>query len=206
MKQNVEDGINRQCILVQSPEKTYKIINNEKIPFKTTKKAFQAGYEEISQITYERTKRVINGYTYKGKDYPGLGGSLNYYKTTFVGNNEAVNANDTDKIDLALKAGCLLSIGENTLNEELNTEYYQIFSDGQNKFTGVYFTGNADGLSEFCNKLELLRDRSRLNRINAYFYCSGNGIEFENEFNSLRNIKIKTIPEPILKIYRALDI
>lgn len=206
LKQNVEDGINRQCILVQSPEKTYKITNNEKIPFKTTKKAFQAGFEEISQITYERAKRVINGYTYKEKDYKGLGSSLKYYRTSFVGNNEAINANDTDRIELAKKAGALLSISENTLYELKSSEYYQIFSNESNKITGVYFTGNTDGLREFCEELEAIRDKSRLNRISAYFYTTGNGDEFENEFDSLRNIRIKTIPEPILKIYRALNI
>ena len=70
----------------------------------------------------------------------------------------------------------------------------------------MYFTGNADGLRDFCIELETIRNKSRLNRINAYFYSTGNGEEFENEFDSLKNIRIKTIPEPILKIYRALNI
>ena len=266
MKENIKDNGTRQCILVQMPEKTYKVDENgNEIPAsKESKIAFESGYRTITDITYARNKKIIEGYkstsgksdelfsekiTFsklkkandllekveevkakhkdnyesisvsvdkgnltvsgefnKEEDILGLGNSLKYYKTSFVGNNEAVNANDTDKIALALKAGCLLSIGENTLDEEKSSEFYQIFSDGKNKFTGVYFTGNADGLGEFCNELEKIRNKSRLNRINAYFYCSGNGSEFENEFDSLRNIRIKTIPEPILKIYRALDI
>lgn len=266
MKENLKDEGNRQCILIQMPERTYKLDENgNEVPAsKESKVAFESGYRNITQITYDRIKKIMEGYhstngvsdelfseklTYtklkkaedilnkvedvknkykekyekitvnvdkgkltvcgeylKGQDVLGLGNSLNYYKTAFVGCNEATFATDSDKIELAKKAGCLLSIGENTLDEIKSTDFYQIYTDGKNKITGVYFTGNADGLREFCDELELIRNKSRLNRISAYFYCSGNGEEFENEFDSLRNIRIKTIPEPILKIYRALNI
>lgn len=266
MKENLKDNGTRQCILVQMPEKTFKFDDNgNEIPLsKETKTAFEAGFRDLTQITYIRNKKVIEGYKStsgtsdelfsekitltklkkanellekveeikkqfkdkyekitvsinkgvltvngeftKEENVLGLGNSLKYYKTSFVGNKEAAKASDSDKIELAKKAGSLLSIGENTLEEIKSTEYYQIYTNGKNKFTGVYFTGNADGLRDFCIELETIRNKSRLNRINAYFYSTGNGEEFENEFDSLKNIRIKTIPEPILKIYRALNI
>ena len=63
MQLNAEDGGNRQCILVTNNE------NNI-----------------CEEVTYERNKRVIQGYTNaKGTQVPGLtNNNLRYYKTGFV--------------------------------------------------------------------------------------------------------------------------
>lgn len=63
MQLNSEDGGHRKCILVTNNE------NNI-----------------CEKVTYERNKRVINGYTnQKGEDVPGLAhNNLRYYKTEFV--------------------------------------------------------------------------------------------------------------------------
>lgn len=185
MKLNAEDGGSRQCILVQQKEKDNNICQN---------------------ITYERNRRVMQGYTNpKGEKIEGLGNSLKYYRTAFVGENEAEYATDKDKIILSKKAGCLLSMAENTLEEYISTDRYQIFGDDKNSFTGIYFSANADKISEFTAKLEQLRNLSSLNVINAYFFSSGDGTEFSDEFESRKNIKIKSIPEPILEVYRRLN-
>lgn len=63
MKLNEEDGGSRQCILVQLDENGI-----------------------CENVTYERNRRVIQGYTNaKGEAVPGLGNSLKYYRTAFVG-------------------------------------------------------------------------------------------------------------------------
>ena len=49
--QNAHDGGNRQCILVQLPERTDR-----------NSPAYVAGYHKISDLTIERAKRVISGY------------------------------------------------------------------------------------------------------------------------------------------------
>ena len=69
MQLNAEDGGHRQCILVT---------NNEN------------GICE--NVTYERNKRVIQGYTTpKGEQVPGLtGNTLRYYKTDFVDRSRSV--------------------------------------------------------------------------------------------------------------------
>ncbi|MDD2801592.1 MAG: site-specific DNA-methyltransferase [Methylococcales bacterium] len=56
---NKKDQGNRKFILVQIPEQSSK--DNE-----AGKKAISAGFKKISDITIERVKRVINGYTLKG--------------------------------------------------------------------------------------------------------------------------------------------
>lgn len=70
MTQNMEDGGHRKCILVQGIEKDEK------------------GVDKCicEKVTYERNKRVINGYTnQKGEEVPGLThNNLRYYKTEFV--------------------------------------------------------------------------------------------------------------------------
>lgn len=185
MKLNSEDGGKRQCILVQQNEKDNNICQN---------------------ITYERNRRVMQGYINpKGEAVSGLGNSLKYFRTAFVGENEAEYATDKDKIALSKKAGCLLSMAENTLEEYVSTDRYQIFGDDKNLFTGIYFSANADKVHEFAAKLEQLRNMKERNSISAYFFSSGDGSEFADEFESLKNIKIKSIPEPILEIYRRLN-
>lgn len=152
--------------------------------------------EKICEIkTFARCKNVMSEY----------GNSLKYYRTAFVGENEAEYATDKDKIALSKKAGCLLSMAENTLEEYVSTDRYQIFGNDKNLFTGIYFSANADKIHEFAAKLEQLRNLSPLNMVNAYFFTSSDGSEFQSEFESLKNIKIKSIPEPILEVYRRLN-
>ena len=68
MQLNSEDGGHRKCILVTNNE------NNI-----------------CEKVTYERNKRVINGYTnQKGEEVPGLThNNLRYYKTEFVPRNQS---------------------------------------------------------------------------------------------------------------------
>ena len=184
MKLNAEDGGNRQCILVQQKEGDKNICES---------------------VTYERNKRVMQGYTNtKGETVEGLGNSLKYYRTAFVGNHDAATATDEDKVVLAHKAGCLIAIAENTLEEVEANNTFQIFQDGT-RYTAVYFSGNLGDMPDFTEKLESLRDSSRLIKIEAYIYCLGNVQQFENEFNSLRHINLHAIPQPIIEIYKQLN-
>jgi adenine-specific DNA-methyltransferase len=185
MKLNAEDGGNRQCILVQQSEGDKNI---------------------CEQVTYERNKRVINGYTNaKGETVEGLGNSLKYYRTAFVGKNPPRRATDYDKTELSKKAGCLLALAENTLEEIEASNSYQIFSDGKNHYTGVYFTGRLSEIQTFTQKLETLRDQNRRIRITAYFFCWGDCAQFEDEFTSLERISLQPIPKPILDIYQSIN-
>lgn len=178
--QNKKDGFKgrRQCILVQ--------INEENI---------------CRDATYVRCKRVIEGYSPSSNtSVLGLGGSLKYYRTAFVGKNPPKKATDDDRLSLSKKAGCLLSIAENTLYEKETTDFYQLFSDERNKWTAIYFQENYSHFEEFKEKVLSLNGRK-----NVYVFCWTNGAEFAQEFEFERDVEVKSIPQPILDIYKSLN-
>lgn len=180
MKLNAEDGGNRQCILVQQQENDANICET---------------------ITYERNRRVIQGYTNaKGEEIAGLGNSLKYYKTDFIGENDAEKAGDEDKITLAQKAGYLISLVENTLEEIETNDFYQIFSNAEeNQFTAIYFNGDTEKFPDFVQSIQ-----EKNKKTIVYIFTWGSPDIFENEFDDLSNITIKSIPQPILEIYKSL--
>lgn len=180
MKLNAEDGGNRQCILVQQQENDSNICET---------------------ITYERNRRVMQGYTNaKGEEIAGLGNSLKYYKTDFIGENDAEKAGDEDKITLAQKAGYLISLVENTLEEIETNDFYQIFSDAEeNQFTAIYFNGDTEKFPDFVQSIQ-----EKNKKTIVYIFTWGSPDIFENEFDDLSNITIKSIPQPILEIYKSL--
>lgn len=95
MQLNAEDGGKRQCILVTNNE------NNI-----------------CRDVTYERNKRVINGYTTpKGVEVEGLkGNNLRYYRTEFVDRDSSM----TNKRKLMASATELLCI-KHDIYEEVHT-------------------------------------------------------------------------------------
>ena len=178
--QNKKDGEKgrRQCILVQ--------INEANI---------------CRDATYIRCKRAIEGYSPSSKtNVLGLGNSLKYYRTAFVGKNAPKKATDDDRLSLAKKAGCLLSIAENTLYEKETTDYYQIFTDEQGLWTAIYFQENYSHFEDFKKKVIELKGKK-----NVYVFCWTDGSEFAQEFEYERDVEVRSIPQPILDIYKSLN-
>ena len=178
--QNKKDGEKgrRQCILVQ--------INEANI---------------CRDATYIRCERAINGYSPSSNtNVLGLGGSLKYYHTAFVGKNAPKKATDDDRLLLAKKAGCLLSIAENTLYEKETTNYYQIFTDEQGHWTAIYFQENYSHFEDFKKKVIALEGKK-----NVYVFCWTDGSEFAQEFEFERDVEVRSIPQPILDIYKSLN-
>ena len=66
-----------QAILVQLPELTYEIKRGVKVAKDNCKNVFNAGFENITEITYKRFQNVIKGYNdSKKNNHVGLGNSL----------------------------------------------------------------------------------------------------------------------------------
>ncbi len=189
MQLNEEDGGHRQCILVQQNE------NNI-----------------CEAVTYERNKRVMQGYTNaKGEVVAGLGNSMKYYRTAFVGEHKITDITDADKVALTQKAGCLLALGENNLEEIKTAKSYQIFALRKGDkptndfgFTAVYFSGNLLHFVDFRREIEQIQEEHPLSRIAVYVFTWGDPSIFENEFDNLAGITIKPIPQPILEIYQNI--
>lgn len=190
MQLNEEDGGHRQCILVQQNE------NNI-----------------CEAVTYERNKRVMQGYTNaKGEAVAGLGNSMKYYRTAFVGEHKITDITDADKVALTQKAGCLLALGENTLEEIRTAKSYQIFQLRKGDkptndfgYTAVYFSGNLMHFADFRREIEQIQAANPLTRIAVYVFTWGDPSIFENEFDDLSGITIKPIPQPILEIYQNIN-
>ena len=209
---NSQDG-SRVFILVQSPDLTYEIKNGLKVAKTGCVDVFTAGYERIVDVTYQRCKNVMCGYTNaKGEEVEGLGGRLKYYRTAFVGKNASREATDADRVELALKAGYLLAMGENTLEEICHTDSYQFFADVPDgkkpqKITAIFFTENYIKMPEFVAEIERLRmDNTDVpTQFSVYIFCWGEADIFEGEFDDLRNISLKAIPQPILDVYKSIN-
>jgi len=175
---NSEDGGNRQFIL---------ITNNEN--------------DICEQVCYPRLKNHITGYINQSNktNISGLGGSLKFYQTNFIGQNNVVDLNDEDLIDLAKNAGVLLALAENTLFmiNELSTDYYQFFMN-DNKFTAVYFSEELVKFSDFKQIIINLEKP-----VTVYIF-SWSYAEFNNQFYGNNNVIVKSIPQPIIETYKTI--
>lgn len=172
---NTEDKGNRQFILVTNNE------NNI-----------------LEDVCYPRIKKVINGFTNKSKQkYIAQGNSLKYYKTDFIGKNNILNATDEDKIELAQNAGELLSLAENTLYIKEKSNYWQIFED-KIKHTAIYFREELNKFNQFVKKVSELKGK-----VVVYIFSWGHE-EFTDDFSQLPQVEVKSIPQPILEIYKQI--
>ena len=153
----------------------------------------------IDDVCYPRISKVIKGYNNRKEEViKGLGNSLKYYKTDFVGTNNILYATDEDKSSLAHKAGYLLCIAENTLEEIELSSCYQLFENNK-KVTAIYFKEKLTEIDLFLNKVENIKKP-----IILYLFSWGEKSEFEVFFDHLDNVKVKTIPKPILDIYKKI--
>ena len=173
---NEKDGGKRQFILVTNDENRI-----------------------CTEITFPRIKAVMNGYKNKKEITTGIGNSLKCYRTAFIGKNNILNTNDQDKIDLAHNAGELLAITENTLELVKQNQYHQLFVNGnEEKYTAVYFREELEKFDEFKETVKNLKKN-----VSVYIFSWGYE-EFLDDFSDIEQVKIKTIPQPILEIYRQI--
>jgi DNA modification methylase len=153
------------------------------------------------KIKLENDWLTVSGKVKEKQRIDGFGGSLKYYRTSFVGKNPPKRATDDDSLNLAKKAGCLLSLAENTLYEQTTTDYYQIFADEINKWTCIYFQEDYSRIEEFKQKVKEL-DGKKI----VYIFCWTDGAEFAAEFDFIKDVEVKSIPRPILDIYKSLNV
>jgi len=148
----------------------------------------------MTNTCYKRINNAIKGYRNK----QGSANSVKYYNAAFVGKNNVLNSTDNDRIELAHNAGELLAIAENTLYEQGRNDYYQIFRDGD-RYTAVYFREEMDKYDEFIKEVQSLKARE----ITAYVF-SWEADETIYELEEMKNIRLKTIPQPIVEIYKQI--
>lgn len=180
MALNDADGGNRQCILVTNNE------NNI-----------------CEEVTYERNKRVIEGYIdKKGKTVVGLkNNNLRYYKSEFVSRETSLK----NKKELTLLATELLCIKENCYNQItsslLKANWHKLFTNSNNNFVYViyddfYIEDAIETLTDFIN--------NQLDEITIKVYVFSNGqYAYAEDFESIAaNITLAALPDAIYKAYQ----
>ncbi|SMN15891.1 Type III restriction-modification system methylation subunit [uncultured Candidatus Thioglobus sp.] len=151
------------------------------------------------EVTYERIKRVMQGYTTpKDKEVESLGGDLKYFKTAFVQKQTTEEITDEDKINLTYETGMMLALKENTFDEIKRKKLYQVFAS-DNKITAIYFS---EGIAQLGELLGFLQSQNKPTKLYLFSWVKGNG----DEFSEYENIIVEDIPEPILEIYQNLGI
>ena len=180
---NAEDGGNRQCILVTNNE------NNI-----------------CEEVTYERNKRIINGYTNaKGEVVEGLSGNnLRYYKSEFVGRETSVK----NKKEITRLATELLCIKENIYTEQkaignyqLNTTYVRCFQQGDLYLLVIYDEEVIEQVVEvILNVVEQSKDAKP--QFKVYVFSNGQYPYTEEFEDVLEYVTLCALPDAIYKAYQ----
>ncbi len=180
MQLNSEDSGKRKCILCT---------NNEN------------GICE--NVTYERNKRVINGYTRpNGEAVEGLhNNNLRYYRTDFVGRRRTPQ----NMRRLMLLSSDMLCIKENLYTEhdefggmETMKNGFRYFSDGKKQMLIVY---NEEAIYDIVDALEAMEVASP---IIVYVFSPGNDA-WNSEFESVSDkVRLTALPAAIYNAYKRV--
>lgn len=177
MQLNAEDGGHRQCILVTNNE------NNI-----------------CEEVTYERNRRVINGYTTpKGVEVEGLkNNNLRYYKVDFVPRNGSLS----DKRKLMKAATDLLCIKHDIYDEvpsfgklKLKKHIARYFAEKDKRMLIVYM---AEAIEYFVNEIAAMPDDTNI----LVYVFSANNYAMEADFEDVADkVTLCALPAAIYNAY-----
>lgn len=180
MQLNAEDGGHRQCIL---------ITNNEN--------------NICEDVTYERNKRVIQGYTTpKGESVAGLAANkLRYYRTDFVARESSLTA----KKQLMLVATDLLCIKESIYTEchtfgnlRLRSSVVRYFADADAQMLIIYNPDAIDTIVAEISRMDIISP------IRIYVF-SANDYAYNADFEAVDNkVSLCALPAAIYNAYRKV--
>lgn len=194
MQLNAEDGGHRQCILVT---------NNEN------------GICE--NVTYERNRRVIQGYTTpKGEEVPGLTrNNLRYYKTKFVPRDKSpknlhrLMELSTDMLCIHNDAYTEKPFAGKRINNKI-ARYFES-NDGNKRMLVVYLAEAVQAIVELIkqeiSKEEMSKnaDAGRKNDKLMVYVFSPNGYAYDDEFEEVSDyVTLCAMPDAVLNAYRRV--
>ena len=181
MQLNAEDGGHRQCILVTNNE------NNI-----------------CEEVTYERNKRVINGYTTpKGVEVAGLkANALRYYKTDYISRDRT----QKNMRDLVAAATDLLCIKEDLYEEQktfgrfkLKPQLARYFDDGKKYMLIIYREELIDELAAEIKTMDFGKMRLKI-----YVFSPGR-YAFNDNFREVEDkVELVALPAAIYDAYQKV--
>jgi adenine-specific DNA-methyltransferase len=187
MQLNAEDGGHRRCILAT---------NNEN------------GICE--NVTYERNRRVIQGYiTPKGEKVPGLTrNNLRYYKTKFVPRDKSPK----NLRNLMALSTDMLCIHNDTYSEKpfagknINNKIARYFesNDGTKRMLVIYRAEAIQALVELMKEEFKNAERKENGKLMVYVF-SPNGYAYDDEFEDVADyVSLCAMPDAVLNAYRRV--
>lgn len=187
MQLNAEDGGHRRCILAT---------NNEN------------GICE--NVTYERNRRVIQGYiTPKGEKVPGLTrNNLRYYKTKFVPRDKSPK-NLRNLMALSTDMLCIHNdtyIEKTFVDKNINNKIARYFesNDGSKRMLVIYRAEAIQALVELM-KQEFKNGESKENGKLMVYVFSPNGYAYDDEFEDVADyVSLCAMPDAVLNAYRRV--
>ena len=181
MQLNAEDGGHRQCILVTNNE------NNI-----------------CEEVTYERNKRVIEGYkTPKGVEVEGLKhNNLRYYKTDFVG-RERTQRNMRALVNAATDLSCIkedLYTEKNTFGRwTLKPQYVRYFDNGAKHILIIYREELVDEIAEEIKTLDFGGKKLKI-----YIFSPGRYAFNDNFVEVEDKVELVALPAAIYDAYKQV--
>lgn len=180
MQLNAEDGGHRQCILVTNNE------NNI-----------------CEEVTYERNRRVIQGYTNaKGEEVAGLTkNNLRYYRTGFVGRSRSMQ-NMRKLVNLATDMLCIkenLYTEQNTFGDQKTYKgIFRYFNDGKKQMLIIYREEAIDEL------VDIIYDMDIPQPIKVYVFSPSED-PWEGSFDDVSDkVELCALPQAIYNTYRRI--
>lgn len=181
MQLNAEDGGHRKCILVTNNE------NNI-----------------CEEVTYERNKRVIQGYTTpKGEDVEGLhANSLRYYRTNFLSRDKSVK-NMRQLVRLATDMLCIKNdvyTEAEFCGKKINPNIARYFDNGQGNRMLVIYEERAIQL------LVQLMAQTEDDGIKTMVYVFSPGADpYTDDFEDIaERVKLCALPSAIYEAYKRV--
>lgn len=182
MQLNAEDGGHRQCILVT---------NNEN------------GICE--NVTYERNKRVINGYTKpNGESVEGLhANNLRYYRTAFVGRDRSPQ-NLRKLVELSTDMLCIKEDLYNEVKEfagqKTHPSVFRYFEHGEKRMMVIYLERAIPAIVELIEQVELPQGE----KIKVYVFSPSED-PWAGEFETVEEkVSLCALPMAILNAYKRV--
>ena len=180
MQLNAEDGGHRQCILVTNNE------NNI-----------------CEEVTYERNRRVIQGYTNaKGEEVAGLTkNNLRYYRTGFVGRSRSMQ-NMRKLVNLATDMLCIkedLYTEQKTFGDHKTCKgIFRYFDDGKKQMLIIYREEAIDEL------IDIIYDMDISQPIKVYVFSPSED-PWEGSFDDVSDkVELCALPQAIYNTYRRI--
>jgi len=152
-------------------------------------------YDDYESSFENNVIRLYGVKEIKGKK-TGLGGNLQYFKTSFV---KKTKNSDQLKLNLTQKCAQMLCVKENIYNLEKEGDDYKIFSSNKkDKYLCIYYNFIDDSFNKFLKELKKINEEKKI-----YMFSTNNEVD-KGLFEELENFSIAPIPQPILDIYRQL--